>query len=161
MLKLAVIDTNIVVSGLITADADSPIAKILDGMLKGEIPYLMSEELLIEYAKVLRRPKLAGLHRLTEEEIDTLLAEIVANSMWREPASAEEAPDLNDSHLWRLLASEYGSILVTGDKLLLSNPPAGYSVVSPRSYVETIHGYAIHEPAGISSYGSLGFSDRN
>ena len=86
MLKPAVIDTNIVVSGLITADVDSPIAKILDGMLKGEIPYLMSEELLIEYAKVLQRPKLANLHRLTEQEIDTLLAEIVANAMWREPA---------------------------------------------------------------------------
>ncbi|MYA35719.1 MAG: putative toxin-antitoxin system toxin component, PIN family [Gammaproteobacteria bacterium] len=148
MLKPAVIDTNIVVSGLITADAGSPIAKILDGMLKGEIPYLMSEELLIEYAKVLRRPKLANLHRLTEQEIDTLLAEIVANAMWREPVPAEEAPDSGDSHLWRLLASEYGSILVTGDKLLLSNPPASHSVVSPRNYIDNLLGDVVHERAG-------------
>lgn len=48
MLKPAIIDTNIIVSGLITADADSPTARILNGMLKGEIPHLMSEELLIE-----------------------------------------------------------------------------------------------------------------
>ncbi|MCY3688517.1 MAG: putative toxin-antitoxin system toxin component, PIN family [Gammaproteobacteria bacterium] len=148
MLKPAVIDTNIVVSGLIAADAGSPIAKILDGMLKGEIPYLMSEELLIQYAKVLRRPKLANLHRLTEQEIDTLLAEIVANAMWREPAPAEEAPDSDDSHLWRLLASEYGSILVTGDKLLLSNPPASHSVVSPRNYIDNLLGDVIHERVG-------------
>ncbi|MCY3564786.1 MAG: putative toxin-antitoxin system toxin component, PIN family [Gammaproteobacteria bacterium] len=148
MLKPAVIDTNIVVSGLITADAGSPIAKILDGMLKGEIPYLMSEELLIEYAKVLQRPKLANLHRLTEQEIDTLLAEIVANAMWREPVPAEEAPDSGDSHLWRLLASEYGSILVTGDKLLLSNPPASHSVVSPRNYIDNLLGDVIHERVG-------------
>ena len=148
MLKPAVIDTNIVVSGLITADAGSPIAKILDGMLKGEIPYLMSEELLIEYAKVLRRPKLANLHRLTEQQVDTLLAEIVANAMWREPVPAEEAPDSGDSHLWRLLASEYGSILVTGDKLLLSNPPASHSVVSPRNYIDNLLGDVIHERVG-------------
>ena len=152
MLKPAVIDTNIVVSGLIAADAGSPIAKILDGMLKGEIPYLMSEELLIEYAKVLRRPKLANLHRLTEQEIDTLLAEIVANAMWREPAPAEEAPDSDDSHLWRLLASEYGSILVTGDKLLLSNPPASHSVVSPRNYIDNLLGDVVHERAGSNQH---------
>ena len=152
MLKPAVIDTNIVVSGLITADAGSPIAKILDGMLKGEIPYLMSEELLIEYAKVLRRPKLANLHRLTEQEIDTLLAEIVANAMWREPVPAEEAPDSDDSHLWRLLASEYGSILVTGDKLLLSNPPASHSVVSPRNYIDNLLGDVVHERAGSNQH---------
>ncbi|MDE0508520.1 MAG: putative toxin-antitoxin system toxin component, PIN family [Gammaproteobacteria bacterium] len=152
MLKPAVIDTNIVVSGLIAADAGSPIAKILDGMLKGEIPYLMSEELLIQYAKVLRRPKLANLHRLTEQEIDTLLAEIVANAMWREPAPAEEAPDSDDSHLWRLLASEYGSILVTGDKLLLSNPPASHSVVSPRNYIDNLLGDVVHERAGSNQH---------
>ncbi|MXY89786.1 MAG: putative toxin-antitoxin system toxin component, PIN family [Gammaproteobacteria bacterium] len=152
MLKPAVIDTNIVVSGLITADAGSPIAKILDGMLKGEIPYLMSEELLIEYAKVLQRPKLANLHRLTEQEIDTLLAEIVANAMWREPVPAEEAPDSGDSHLWRLLASEYGSILVTGDKLLLSNPPASHSVVSPRNYIDNLLGDVVHERAGSNQH---------
>ncbi|MXX07793.1 MAG: putative toxin-antitoxin system toxin component, PIN family [Gammaproteobacteria bacterium] len=152
MLKPAVIDTNIVVSGLIAADAGSPIAKILDGMLKGEIPYLMSEELLIEYAKVLRRPKLAGLHQLTEQEIDTLLAEIVANAMWREPVPAEEAPDSDDSHLWRLLASEYGSILVTGDKLLLSNPPASHSAVSPRNYIDNLLGDVVHERAGSNQH---------
>ena len=152
MLKPAVIDTNIVVSGLITADVDSPIAKILDGMLTGKIPYLMSEELLIEYAKVLRRPKLASLHRLTEQEIDTLLAEIVANAMWREPAPAGEAPDSDDSHLWRLLASEYGSILVTGDKLLLSNPPASHSVVSPRNYIDNLLGDVVHERAGSNQH---------
>ncbi len=146
MLKPAIIDTNIIVSGLITADADSPTARILNGMLKGEILHLMSEELLIEYAKILRCPKLANLHQWTEEEIDALLAEIVANSMWREPAPSEAAPDSSDSHLWRLLAAEYGSILVTGDKLLLSRPPTAHSVISPRSYVEILRGYSIHEP---------------
>ena len=51
-----VIDTNIVAAGLITADADSPTALILDAMLSGEIIYLLSEDLLNEYFAVLRRP---------------------------------------------------------------------------------------------------------
>lgn len=137
MLKPIVIDTNIIVAGLITADADSPTARILDSMLKGGIPYLMSEEFLAEYSSVLRRPNLVSLHRLTDTEIDTLLAEIVVNAIWREPVSAEEAPDTGDNHLWRLLASQTGSALVTGDRLLAENPPEAHSVISARRYAES------------------------
>ena len=152
MLKPAIIDTNIIVAGLITADADSPTKKILDSMLKGEIPYLLSEELLSEYAAILYRPNLAELHRLTDTEIDILLADVVFNSIWREPASSEEAPDAGDNHLWRLLASEYGSIIVTGDKLLLGNPPAGHSVITARNFVDTLLRDTVHEPIGSSQY---------
>lgn len=134
MLKPVVIDTNIIIAGLITADANSPTARILDSMLKGDIPYLMSEELLMEYASVLRRPNLVNRHQLTETEIDTLLAEIVVNAVWREPVSTEEAPDAGDNHLWRLLASQTGSILVTGDRLLAGNPPQAHPVISARGY---------------------------
>ncbi len=148
MRKSAVIDTNIVVSGLITVDAGSPVARILDGMLTGEVLYLMSEELIIEYGAVLRRARLASLHRLSGEEIDSLLAEIVANSIWREPAPAESAPDSGDNHLWRLLASDPGSILVTGDKLLLANPPPDHSVISPRHYIDNQLGNFVRERAG-------------
>ena len=50
MRKPALIDTNIVISGLITSDADSTTARIFDGMLKDEFRNLMSEKPLIEYA---------------------------------------------------------------------------------------------------------------
>ena len=137
MPKPVVIDTNIIIAGLITADADSPTARILDSMLKGDIPYLMSEELLLEYSSVLRRPNLVNRHQLTETEVDTLLAEIVVNAVWREPVSTEEAPDAGDDHLWRLLAAQTGSILVTGDRLLSENPPQAHSVISARGYAES------------------------
>lgn len=136
MLKTAIIDTNVLASGLITANESSPTARILGCMFTGEIPFLMSEELLAEYAGVLRRPRLFKLHRLTDAEIDALLAEIVANSVWREPESTPEAPDSGDNHLWRLLAAQPESILVTGDRLLLNNPPAAHSAMSPTSFVE-------------------------
>ncbi len=136
MPRFTVIDTNVVVAGLITADENSLTAKLLNAMLKGEIFYLMSADLLAEYAEVIRRPSLVHLHRLTDLDIDILLTEIVANSIWREPASAHQAPDSGDNHLWRLLASQSESILVTGDKLLLNNPSSAHPTVSPRKYVD-------------------------
>jgi len=147
MRKLAVIDTNVVVSGAITTNASSPTAWILDAMLKGGIMYLLSGELLAEYSAALCRPKILRRHQLCDSEINAMLANIVLNSVWREPVSAAEAPDAGDSHLWRLLAAEYGSILVTGDKLLLDSPPTGHSVISPRDYTASFHCHTIHEPA--------------
>ena len=133
---VSIVDTNILVAGLITGDADSPPARILDSMLNGELLYLMSVELLDEYASVLRRPKLVRLHGLSDEEIDSLLSELVANAIWREPGAPSKAPDLGDDHLWTLLASQAESILVTGDLLLIENPPGRSSVMSARGFID-------------------------
>ncbi len=102
---VCVVDTNVIVSGLIGADPNSPPARILDAMLDGRLIYLMSDELLSEYSCVLRRPGLVRLHGLTGEELDRLLADLVANAMWRAPATAGDAPDAGDQHLWALLAA--------------------------------------------------------
>ena len=128
------IDTNVVVSGLIVADSSSPPARILNAMIDGSLIYLMSPELLDEYAAVLGRPALVRIHGRTRDELDRLLTELVANSIWREPTGA---PDPGDNHLWALLASEPNAQLVTGDRLLLANPPSGVPVVSPRGLVDT------------------------
>ena len=132
-----VIDTNVLASGLITAEKNSPTAGILKGILKAEIPYLLSEELLTEYSGVLYRPAIVNLHRLSAADVDILLTEIVANANWREPVQAQDAPDSGDSHLWPLLTTEPGSILVTGDKLLQANPPPAHLVISPRNFVDS------------------------
>lgn len=131
-----VIDTNIIVSGLIGPRSGPP-ARILSAMLTGNIVYLMSRDLLDEYSSVLRRPGLVRLHGRTDDEIDRLLAELVANAMWREPAAGGDAPDPRDSHLWALLTCLPQGRLVTGDRLLIENPPGGASVVSPRHFVDT------------------------
>ena len=43
-----VVDTNVVVAALLTADAAAPPARILDGMLGGRFLYLLSPALLAE-----------------------------------------------------------------------------------------------------------------
>ena len=132
--SLLIIDTNVLVAGVISSNSDSPVVKLVDAMLSGEVIYLMSPILLNEYRAVLLRPKLQKLHGLTDSEVDYLLAEVTANALWRDPESTENAPDPGDNHLWDLLRQNDSACLVTGDKLLLNNPPAYGSVISPKSY---------------------------
>ena len=42
--KVCLVDTNVIVSGLIGADPNSPPARILDAMLAGDVLYLMSDQ---------------------------------------------------------------------------------------------------------------------
>ena len=130
--RLFVIDTNVVVAGLITAQPSSPTVRILDAMFDGRVLFLLSPELLREYRLVLLRPGLARLHGLDEQQIDTILTELTANALWREPDQdrAESAPDPGDDHLWALLASETDATLVTGDRLLLEQPRSKGAVIT-------------------------------
>ena len=82
--RLAVVDTNVVVSGLITGQTDSPPARIVDAMLRGDFPFLLSLDLLAEYRNVLLRPKIKKVHRLSEEEVDSIIIQMTANGMIRD-----------------------------------------------------------------------------
>lgn len=127
-----IVDTNVVIAGLLSSEKNSPVSRILDAMLDGHLLYLLSPPLLAEYRQVLLRPKLLKLHRLGTEEIDDLLTTLTANAVWREPDASRTAPDPGDNHLWALLISQPHGILVTGDQLLLENPPKDHCVLSPK-----------------------------
>lgn len=141
-----VVDTNAVVAGLITSSIDSPVALVLDAMLSGSLLYLMSPALLAEYRSVLLRSKVSKLHGLTEAEIDRLLVDLTANAMWRDPTPGSPAPDRGDDHLWALLSAYSASILITGDRLLLENPPTRSSVICSKTCVDSFMGQ--DDPAG-------------
>ena len=136
MSQPVVVDTNVLVSGLLSREPDSPLSAVLDGMINGSLPFLLSPQLLAEYRTVLLRPRVQHYHGLSLREVDAILTEIAANGIWREPVESSSAPDPGDDHLWRLLSAVPGSILVTGDRLQLQNPPENASVLSTRSYFE-------------------------
>jgi len=132
MPKLVVVDTNVLVAGLLTKRNTSPTARILSAMLDGSLLFLLSPALLAEYRTVLLRPKIQARHGLEAGEIDDLLAAVTANALWRDSSPSRTiAPDQEDQHLWDLLDEETSSRLVTGDALLLEHPPPDHEVFTP------------------------------
>ncbi len=131
-----VVDTNVVVAGLLTGNDASPVARILDGMLTAAFPFVVSEALLAEYRTVLLRPGLLELHGLTVAEVETLLTDIAQHAIVLVPVAAPAAPDPGDQLLWDLLAARAGLLLVTGDKLLQRDTRLQARVIAPRSFIE-------------------------
>lgn len=139
MSRLAVVDTNVLISGLLSSDESSPTARIVDGMLRGSFLFLLSDDLLPEYWEVLRRPAIRKRHGLTERELESVLTAIVSNGAIRSPDRSDtSAPDRTDQHLWDLLATEPDVVLVTGDELLRRKPPIDSEVLSPREFLEFV-----------------------
>jgi len=138
---IAVVDTNVIVSGLLTSDSDAPTAGILDQMLTGKLHFLLSVDLLAEYRSVLLRKAIRSRHGLDETEVDTILTTIAENAVVSEPMDPPTPPtDLGDLHLWQILASRHDAVLVSGDRALIEDPPEWTSVLTPRSSLTLIRG---------------------
>lgn len=132
---MVIVDTNVVVAGLLTADDTSPVARVLDGMLAAAFPFALSEALLAEYRAVLLRPRLKKLHGLSVADIESLLTDLAQHAIVLTPGAAPAAPDPGDQFLWDLLAAKEALVLVTGDKLLLREPAMRGRVVSPADFL--------------------------
>lgn len=132
----AIIDTNVVVAGLLTADPASPVARILDGMLGAAFPFVVSEVLLAEYHAVLVRPHLRKLHGLTLDHVESVLTAVAQSAiLLRPPGAAQPTPDPGDQLLWDLLCCKQDLLLVTGDKRLLRDTGMRGRVVAPRTFL--------------------------
>jgi len=135
----AVIDTNVVVCGLLTSLAASPTARIVDGMLAGRFRFLLSIELLAEYRSVLLRPKIRRRHGLSPGEVDVLLTEIATNGAALDVGAPVRGADKKgDDHLWRILEAAPSAVLVTGDRRLIEKPAEGARVLTPRAFAEVL-----------------------
>ena len=137
MSNIFIIDTNVVVAGLLTAHDDSPVARILDGMLCAAFPFVLSELLLAEYRAVLVRPGLCRLHGLSAAEVDVILTGLARHAIVIKPVrstTAPLAPDAGDQFLWDLLAARTDFLLVTGDKALQQDAAMQQRVISPQAF---------------------------
>ncbi len=132
-----VVDTSVVVAGLLTPDPQSPPARILDAMFGGRVRFLICLELLAEYRDVLLRERIRARHGLAAAEVDALLEAFATDAVVLDIADrSETAPDPGDDFLWRLLAARPGAGLITGDAALLDRPPPGARVISPRAWID-------------------------
>ena len=139
MPRLYVVDTNVVVSGVLRYGQGSAPAEVLDHMLGGRLPFLLSADLLAEYRLVLLRPAPTARHGLGAGAVDALMAELAVAGYLRQPVGgagrAEDDPapafPAGDGHIVRLLACEPRSALVSGDLRLLEALRGWRTVLTP------------------------------
>lgn len=138
MTPAVVVDTNVVVAGLITAHNDSPLARILDGMLAASFTFVVSEALLREYRIVLDRPALSKAHGLSPEQTENLVITLAEHATVLTPVATIPAPDPGDQHLWELLAARSSLKLVTGDKRLFGGGPYANRISTPKTFIASL-----------------------
>jgi len=142
-----VIDTNVVVSGMIRGGATSAPRQIVEAMIGGHLRFLLSDALIREYRRVLLRQSIVQRHGLSEAEVDGVLLEIVLNATMRElkiPGTCdssvsvgEDSVPADDAHVAALLRSMSGCVLVTGDWRLADAVRPWCEVVTPAAFAAT------------------------
>lgn len=133
--KYVVIDTNVLVSALITRNENSPTVQILRFLANGNIVPVYSDEIVKEYNEVLRRDKF----KLPEIIIINLLKDIMDNGLKiTELAEVTETmPDPKDIVFYAvtLSAQDKDAFLVTGNGKHFPEKPF---VVTPSELVEIL-----------------------
>ena len=133
--KYVVIDTNVLVSALITRNENSPTVQILRFLVNGNIVPVYSEDIVKEYNEVLRSAKV----KLSESLIIILLKDIMDNGLkiTELPEVTETMPDPNDIVFYAvtLSAQDKDAFLVTGNGKHFPEKPF---VVTPSELVEIL-----------------------
>lgn len=128
----AVIDTNILVSALLTSKKDSATVQVVEKVLKKEIIPLYSEEILAEYKNVLHRKKF----NFSKNVVDYLLSAIENFGILVNPAEVEIIlPDMKDLPFYKIVAEKAESYLVTGN---LKHFPQSDKIISAREMINLI-----------------------
>ena len=128
----AVIDTNVIVSALLSRHQDSATVKILDYLYGRTIVPVYNDEILEEYATVLRRTKF----NFPESTICATLEAIKAGGVKSNRISCEEQlPDPKDIVFYEVALSVEDSYLVTGNTKHFPKKPF---VVTPAEMLQII-----------------------
>ena len=132
---IAVIDTNVLVSSLIS-QKDSPSSRIVDEIFIGSITPVYNDYLIDEYRKVLSREKFG----FKQENINILLKSIVEYGIRVETApSGLILDDMKDVPIFELLLAtrSMNPYLITGN--VKHFPESGY-VITPKEATVILDG---------------------
>lgn len=108
----AVIDTNVLVSALITRHRDAATVKVIQHVFNGDITPLYHEDILREYKEVLSRKKFG----LDYEVIQIIIDYFLKYGLSSERVQADvELPDEDDRIFYEVSLSRAGTFLITGN----------------------------------------------
>ena len=129
----AVIDTNVIISALLSRNNDSATVRIMEHLYDRNIIPVYNDEILEEYESVLRRPKF----NFTEEQIIATLKALKEGGVTSERLiSNENFPDPKDVVFYEVALSVEESYLVTGN---IKHFPKKPFVVTPAEMLQVIY----------------------
>ena len=128
----AVIDTNVLVSSLLSRYSDSGTVVVMDYILSRKVTPLYNDEIIQEYTEVLRRTKFGLPGNLVDAIVDTIKA--IGLSMDR-TATNETLPDPKDLIFYEVALSKEDGWLVTGNKRHFPKSPI---VVTPSEFLAIV-----------------------
>ncbi len=130
----AVIDTNVIVSALISTKKASYPLMVLSHVYLGSIVPVYDNEIIAEYRAVLYRDKF----HLKYEDIELAINTITETglNLARTPVPGEKLPDPNDVVFYEVKMSKDDAYLVTGN---IKHFPKEPSVVTPKEMVELLN----------------------
>lgn len=133
----AVIDTNVLVSALLSSHEDAATVRVVDKLFTGEVTPIFSSEILAEYHDVLHRPKF----RFPGGLIDDLLLAIESFGEAIVPSpTGEILPDMKDLPFYEVVAEKRTSqdaYLVTGNR---KHFPAAPFIVTAAEFLMLLEG---------------------
>ena len=128
----AVIDTNVLVSALLTQKGDTATVKIIEKVLLGEITPIYSSEMIKEYRAVLSRKKFGFSPKL----IDELIKFIEKQGVMQEIISSGiTLTDMDDLPFYELVLQNKETYLITGN---IKHFPNQSFIVTPREFLNII-----------------------
>lgn len=128
----AVIDTNVLVSALITKNPEAATAKAVRFLLDNGFVAMYDADIIAEYEDVLHRSKFPIL----PEVADALISYIVEHGVEASRVIFEEPmPDEDDRVFYEVTLSKEDSSLVTGN---LKHYPTSPRVITPADFVKLI-----------------------
>ena len=135
MICYAVIDTNVLVSALLSVKDDSATVQVLGKVLNGEIVPVYSNVITKEYRDVLARKKFGFSSEIT----NYLLSAIEKYGILVDPSSSGIVlPDMKDVPFYEVVLEKRkdGAYLVTGN---IKHFPKEPFIVTPRELLEIIN----------------------
>lgn len=128
----AVLDTNVLVSALLSKSTDSTISKLIDHVIDGHLIPMYSQEIIDEYTEVLSRKKFHFQPDARNRLITRIMSKGVDSD--RVPYD-EEMPDESDRVFYEVALSKDDAYLVTGNQ---KHFPVTPIVVTPAEMLEIL-----------------------
>ena len=126
----AVIDTNVLVSALITHNPEAATAKVVKLLLNHGFVPMYDADIIVEYNEVLHREKFP----IRPDVADALISYIIEYGIEASRAEyAEPMPDEDDRVFYEITLSNEDSFLVTGN---LKHYPTMPRVITPAKFID-------------------------